>query len=397
MLSNRHLFLLNQAQTSDFPLSLEIESAKGMYLFDVSGKQYMDLISGIGVSSLGHCHPNVVDAIQHQAGLYLHTMVYGEMIQSPTVRLAQKLASLLPDALDNVYFTNSGAEAIEGAMKLCKRYTGRTQIISFKDAYHGSTQGALSIQGNEQFKNAFRPLLPDCLVLNYNVTHDLQYITEQTAAVFVEAIQSESGYNTPCRAWFRALRERCTQVGALLVVDEIQTGIGRSGRWFAFEHWGIVPDVLTLAKALGGGMPLGCFVASKAVMDSLKQNPILGHITTFGGNAVCCAAGLAVLQTIEQERLMAGIDEKEQLFRKLLHHKKIHRITGKGLMLAVGLPSFEFNIAVNKLCIEKGLLVDWFLFNDKALRIAPPLTIGLDEIAWACGVILESINQVSEN
>lgn len=395
MLSQRQLFFSHLAQTSDFPLALEIVSAEGLYMTDVNGKRYLDLISGIGVSNVGHRHPKVTAAIHAQVDQYMHLMVYGEYVQHPQVQLAEKLVHLLPVPLNNVYLTNSGTEAVEGALKLAKRYTGRSKLITFKDTYHGSTHGALSVMGNETFKNAFRPLLPDVEILTYNETAELQKIDPRTAAVIVEGVQGEAGYRTPDTAWFQALRMRCTEVGALLIVDEIQSGMGRTGKMFSFEHYNIVPDIITLAKGLGGGLPIGAFIASAEVMGSFKNNPILGHITTFGGNPVCAAAAVAVIDVLVEEDLCANVAVKSELFRQLLQHPLINHISGKGLMLAVDLGSFDFNKAVIDRCMAHGLIVDWFLFNDRSMRIAPPLTINESEIRWACALILECITEVA--
>jgi len=387
----RELFLLNNAQTTDFPLLLEFERAAGVYMYDSQGRGYIDLISGIGVSNLGHSHPNVIAAIKDQLDKYMHLMVYGEYVQTPQVRFAEKLLSLLPENLQSVYFTNSGAEAVEGALKLAKRFTGRAQIIAFKNAYHGSTQGALSVMGNEEFKQAYRPLLPGISFINFNDLAGLDQITPDTAAVIVETVQGEAGVRVPDRAYMQALRQRCTDTGALLILDEIQAAFGRTGRLFAFEHFDIKPDILLLAKAMGGGMPLGAFIASHQVMDALKENPILGHITTFGGHPVCCAAGLAALEALLIENLLAKVDEKEKLFRKLLVHPSIRQIRGKGLMLAIEFDSFELNKKIIDRCIANGVIVDWFLHCSNSMRIAPPLIITAQEIESACGVILESI------
>ena len=387
----RELFLLNNAQTTDFPLLLEFERAAGVYMYDSQGRGYIDLISGIGVSNLGHSHPNVIAAIKDQLDKYMHLMVYGEYVQTPQVRFAEKLLSLLPENLQSVYFTNSGTEAVEGALKLAKRFTGRAQIIAFKNAYHGSTQGALSVMGNEEFKQAYRPLLPGISFINFNDLAGLDQITPDTAAVIVETVQGEAGVRVPDRAYMQALRQRCTDTGALLILDEIQAAFGRTGRLFAFEHFDIKPDILLLAKAMGGGMPLGAFIASHQVMDALKENPILGHITTFGGHPVCCAAGLAALEALLIENLLAKVDEKEKLFRKLLVHPSIRQIRGKGLMLAIEFDSFELNKKIIDRCIANGVIVDWFLHCSNSMRIAPPLIITAQEIESACGVILESI------
>jgi len=384
--------LLNVAQTSGSPRLLEIEFAKGLYLYDNDGKAYMDLVSGFAVSNTGHGHPEIVQAIKDQVDLYMHLSVYGEFVQTPQVKLAQKITSLLPESLNSVYFTNSGTEATEGAMKLSKRFTGRAEIIACKNSYHGSTQGALSLMGNEDFKQAYRPLLPGTRFINFNQPHDLEQITTETAAVIVETIQGEAGIRVPDLEYMLLLRHKCSQTGTLLILDEIQSGLGRTGKLFAFEHFGIVPDILLTAKAFGGGMPLGAFIAPKHMMDALKENPILGHITTFGGHPVCCAAGLASLKVILKEELIKDISQKEQLFRKLLVHPKIKEVRGKGLMLGIQLSDFNQVESVSKRCVENGVIVDWFLHCETALRVAPPLIITHEEIKKACAVILEAIS-----
>lgn len=394
MLSERQLFFRHLAQTSDFPLALEIVAAEGLYLTDKDGKRYLDLIAGIGVSNVGHRHPKVVQAVKDQADRFMHLMVYGEYVQYPQVKLAEALVKKLPASLDNVYLTNSGTEAIEGALKLAKRFTGRSRLISFRNTYHGSTHGALSIMGNETFKNAFRPLLPDCLVIDYNSFDALKLIDEQAAVVVVEGVQGEAGYRTPDIAWMQALRQRCTEMGVLLLVDDIQAGMGRTGDWFSFMAYDIVPDILTLAKGLGGGMPIGAFISSREIMASLKSQPILGHITTFGGNPVCAAAALAVVEVIEKENLLNGIPEKSALFRALLVHPLIKQIHGRGLMLAVELASFEQVQHVIQFVMDRGLITDWFLFNSQSLRIAPPLTITEKEIRWACQLLCEALDSL---
>ncbi len=395
MLTNRQLFLLNVAQTSNSPRLLEIERAEGLYLFDVEGKAYIDLVSGFAVSNIGHRHPKIVQAIKDQVDLYMHLSVYGEFVQSPQVKLAQKITSLLPDSLNSVYFTNSGTEATEGAMKLAKRFTGRSEIIACKNSYHGSTQGALSLMGNEEYKQAYRPLLPQIRFINFNQKQDLEEITTETAAVIVETIQGEAGIQVPTLDYMLLLRHKCSQTNTLLILDEIQSGLGRTGKLFAFEHFNIVPDILLTAKALGGGMPLGAFIAAKHIMDALKENPILGHITTFGGHPVCCAAGLASLEVILNEDLMKDVSEKEKLFRELLQHPKIKEVRGKGLMLSIQLSNFNQVESISKHCVENGVIVDWFLHCETALRIAPPLIITEAEIRKACVVILEAIDYCS--
>jgi acetylornithine/N-succinyldiaminopimelate aminotransferase len=392
----RQLFLANNAQTTNFPLLLEFERAEGIYMYNAEGKPYIDLISGIGVSSLGHSNPYVIDAIKQQVDKYMHLMVYGEYVQTPQVRFAEKLVSVLPDNLQSVYFTNSGAEAVEGALKLAKRFTGRQQVVACNHSYHGSTHGALSVMGNEEFKQAYRPLLPGVNFIRFNNTDDLQLITEETACVIIETIQGEAGIRVPDAAYMQALRARCTQTGTLLILDEIQAAFGRTGKFFAFQHFDIVPDILLLAKALGGGMPIGAFISSNQIMDALKENPILGHITTFGGHPVCCAAGLAALEFLLDNNLVSGVAEKESLFRELLVHPAIHQVRGKGLMMAVELENFDLNKKIIDRCIENGVITDWFLHCSNSMRLAPPLIITHDEIRKACGVIIEAIDYYSK-
>ena len=391
-LTQRQLFFNHLAQTSSTPLALEIEKAEGIYLTDVSGKRYMDLIAGISVSNVGHRHPKVLKAIHDQLDKYLHLMVYGEYIQSPQVNLAKLITDHLPKNLNAVYFVNSGSEAIEGAMKLAKRFTGRTEIISFKNAYHGSTHGSLSIMGNEEFKSAFRPLLPDTRQIEFNSIPDFKHITSRTAAVVVETIQGEAGAVLPKNDFLKLLRKHCNEVGAMLVADEIQCGFGRTGKLFAFQHYDFVPDIMCIAKGMGGGMPIGAFISSNEIMNSLMQNPMLGHITTFGGHPVCCAASAATLNVLLEEKLVEQVDQKEKLFRSLLTHPKIKSINGKGLLLAIEFESYEQNKAIIDQCIENGIITDWFLFNSHSMRIAPPLTITEEEIALACKTILECIS-----
>ena len=392
-MTNRQLFLSHVAQTSTAPLLLEIERAEGMYMYDAAGKRYLDLISGISVSNLGHSHPAVVEAVKNQAEKYMHLMVYGELVESPQVKFAKQITDLLPASLHNVYFTNSGAEATEGAMKLAKRITGRSRFISFQNSYHGSTQGALSLMGDEYFKQKFRPLLPDTLQLPYNRASELDKITCRTAAVFIEPVQAESGITVPERAFMQALRQRCTDTGTLLVLDEAQTGLGRTGKMFAFEHFDIVPDILLLAKALGGGMPLGAFIASRDRMATLSDNPVLGHITTFGGHPVSCAAGLAALQVTLRENIVEAVEAKSRLFRQWLVHPAIRSVRSQGLMLSLQFDSYEQNKQIIDRCISHGLLTDWFLFAPHCLRIAPPLLISEEEIKTACDIILRSIDE----
>ena len=392
MLNTRELFYQHLAQTSPAPLALEIEKAEGVYLFDTAGKKYIDLISGIAVSNVGHRHPHVFKAINEQLNKYVHLMVYGEYIQSPQVKFAKRLTELLPASLNSVYFVNSGAEAIEGSMKLAKRFTNRTEIISFKNSYHGSTQGALSIMGDEKLKQPFRPLLPDTKQLRYNSFDDLDQITTKTACVVIEPVQGEAGVILPAKTFLQALRKRCDETKTLLVFDEIQTGMGRTGKLFAFEHDGVVSDIICLAKSFGGGMPLGAFVADKKIMSVLSSNPELGHITTFGGHPVCCAAGMASLEVIINEKLCEQIEQKEQLFIQLLKHHNIKNVRSKGLLIAVEFDNFETNKKVIDQCIVNGVVVDWFLFNMNSMRIAPPLTITHEQITEACNIIIKAIN-----
>jgi acetylornithine/succinyldiaminopimelate/putrescine aminotransferase len=392
MATLRQLFLNHNAQTTRFPLLLEFENAKGCYLHTKEGKACLDLISGIGVSNIGHSHPEVIEAIKQQAEKYMHLMVYGEYVQAPQVLFAEKLASLLPESLQSTYFVNSGAEAIEGALKLAKRYTGRSEIVAFKNSYHGSSHGALSVMGNEEYKQAYRPLLPGVRFVHFNEPADLEHITTQTACVLVETLQGEAGIRVPDTSYMQALRKRCTETGTLLILDEIQVAFGRTGKLFAFEHFGIVPDILVLAKALGGGMPIGAFVSSQAIMSTLTENPILGHITTFGGHPVCCAAGLAALNVLLDDDLTSAVAQKETLFRKLLIHPAIREVRGKGLLLAIELDNFELNKKIIDRCIENGIITDWFLHCSNSMRIAPPLIITSEEIEQACTVILEAVS-----
>lgn len=397
-MQQRQLFLSHLAQTSDFPLCIEVEKAEGVWLYGPDGQAYMDLIAGIGVSNVGHRHPKVVAAIHAQVDRYLHTMVYGEYVQSPQVLLAEALVGTLAawrtpsgHAIDNVYLTNSGAEAVEGAMKLAKRYTGRTEILSCFNAYHGSTQGALSLAGAEFFKRPFRPLLPDIGHLRHGQPDDLGRITNKTAAVIIEVIAGEAGVRVPAQAYLRALRERCTETGTLLIFDEIQTGFGRTGTFWAFEDYGVVPDVLLAAKGMGGGMPIGAFMAPQALMQVFKNNPILGHITTFGGHPVSAAASLAALQVIRDERLCETVAAKAELFRSLLVHPAIREIRHKGLMMAVEFSDFDTLKRIIDRGIANGVITDWFLFCDNSMRIAPPLTITEEEIREACGVLVRGM------
>lgn len=393
-MNQRQLFLQHVAQTSDAPLALEIVKAEGSTLWDADGKSFIDLIAGISVCNIGHRHPAVTEAIKKQVDQYLHLLVYGELVETPQVAYAHYLTQHLPGSLNSVYFTNSGAEATEGAMKLAKRYTRRTQIIAFNQSYHGSTQGALSIIGDEYWRNAYRPLLPGVLHLNYDALNDLEHITTETACVIVETIQAERGVVAPSKTWMQALRKKCTETGCLLVLDEIQTGFGRTGHLWGFEQFGILPDIILLGKALGGGMPLGAFVADQKIMQCLTRNPILGHITTFGGHPVSCAAGLAAMKALQEENMTGSVKAKEKLFRSLLKHPQIKTVRSAGLLIAVAFDSFERNKAVIDLCIEAGVLTDWFLFAPECMRIAPPLNISDEAIAKACGIIIDAVGKV---
>lgn len=395
-MNQRQLFFKHVAQTSESPLALEIESADGMYLFDPDGKSYLDLIAGIGVSSLGHRHPSVVAAAKKQLDQYMHTLVYGEFILSPQVQLASLLAQVLPDPLDSTYFVNSGSEATEGAMKLAKRYTGRREFIACNNAYHGSTQGAASLMQPTTFTQAFYPLLPGIQHMEFNCEADLAKITDKTAAVIMETVQGEWGIRPPKGDYLQKVRQRCDETGALLILDEIQAGFGRTGTLFAFEQYGIVPDILLLAKGMGGGMPIGAFVAPKAIMQSLTHDPILGHITTFGGHPVSCAAALATLQTLLDTDLIQQVKSKELLFQQLLDHPAIVEKRSAGLWMAVELPSFDFVWKVIQHCLAEGLITDWFLFNNRSLRIAPPLIIEEAQIREACTIIMDAIGKVNE-
>jgi acetylornithine/succinyldiaminopimelate/putrescine aminotransferase len=394
MPTQRQLFLNHVAQTSDFPLSLEIEKAAGIYMYDTSGKQYIDLIAGISVSNVGHCHPKVVKAIQKQAETYMHLMVFGEYIQNPQVALGKLLSDNLPSNLESTYFVNSGSEAIEGALKLAKRYTGRHEIIAFRNAYHGSTQGALSVMGNEDFKRPFRPLLPGIKFLDYGDASQLNQITEKTACVLFEPIQGEAGVRVPSKEYIQQLARICKQKGALLIADEIQTGFGRTGKLFGFQNFNIEPDIIAIAKGMGGGMPIGGFVSSNKIMVSFKTNPVLGHISTFGGHPVSCAASIATLQVLLEENLINQVEEKSNLIKSLLKHPKIKEVRGKGLILAVQFDSFENNKKIIDQCISNGVITDWFLFCDDCMRIAPPLTITKKQIEFACAIILKSIDEI---
>jgi len=396
-ISQRNLFLKHVAQTSDMPMmgiDINIQHADGVKLIDVNGKEYLDLISGISVSNLGHCNPEVTKAITEQVKKFTHLMVYGEFNQSPQVAYAQKLSTLLPNSLNCIYFTTGGSEAIEGAMKLAKRYTGRSEFVSFTNSYHGSTQGALSLMGNEQFKNAFRPLLPGIKHLPFNQTEELESINENIAAVFVEPVQAEAGVIPATGVFMKALRKRCSETGTLLVFDEIQTGFGRSGKLFAFEKLGVIPDILCIAKGMGGGIPIGGFVASKEIMAVLTHNPVLGHINTFGGNALSASAALAALNVIVENKLWEKAAEIENILKKNLTHPQIKKLNSVGAMAAIHLENEEKNFTVCKKLLEKGIITDWFLFCSHALRLAPPLIITKEELEKACRLIIDTLDEI---
>lgn len=385
------IFLNNIAQTSPSPFLITVERAEGIYLYAPDGKRYTDLISGIGVSSIGHRHPKVVEAIKHQLNKHLHVMVYGEFIQSTPNLLAKRITDLLPENLNCCYFVNSGTEANEGALKLAKRYTGRTEIISCRKSYHGSTHGSLSVSGNEVKKAAFRPLLPDIRFIDFGKIEDLEQITERTACVIMETVQGDAGVRIPTLEYMLAVRKRCTDTGTILILDEIQCGMGRTGKLFAFEHYGIVPDVLTVAKAFGGGLPIGAFIADKKMMDTFTHDPMLGHITTFGGNPVCCASALATLDVIEEERLVDSVEKKGLLFEQYLKHPSIKEVRRIGLMFAIDFDSADRVSAIVNEAKRKGVICYWFLSHPYSFRIAPPLTITEQQIKESCEVILEAI------
>ncbi len=392
-MTNRQIFLNHIGQTSPDPLALEIVSAKDCKLYDIKGKPYIDLIGGISVCNIGHSNPKVINAIQQQAVNFMHVMVNGELILSPQTAYAKALVENLPSSLNSVFFTTSGTEATEGAMKLAKRFTGRTHIAAFKNSYHGSTQGSLSILGDEYWRNAFRPLLPGIVHLEYNHFDCLESITKETACVIAETIQAEAGVIVPEKEWMQALRKKCTDTGTLLVLDEIQCGFGRNGTLWAFEQFDIVPDILLLGKALGGGMPLGAFIADKKIMDCLTNNPVLGHINTFGGHPVCCAAGLAAFEVLQEDKLVEKVLEKEKLFlSNLTNVPGIKKIRSRGLMIALQFESFEQNKKVIDGLLEEGVFTDWFLFASECLRIVPPLIITDNEIRTSSEAIKKVVS-----
>lgn len=394
----RKQFLAHVGQTSPSPMLVEVARAEGSFFYTPEGKRYYDLVAGVSVSNVGHGNPAVVQAVQEQAARYMHVMVYGELVETPQVAYAARLAELLPGGLDSVYFVNSGAEAVEGALKLAKRYTGRTELISMRRAYHGSTHGAMSLMGppeGEQWKGAFRPLLPDVRAIEFNDFDELKRITRRTACVVAEPVQGEAGVRLPAPGYLEALRRRCDEVGALLVFDEIQTGMGRTGALFASLKYGIAPDIVCLAKALGGGMPLGAFAARKEIMDALQSRPVLGHITTFGGHPVCCAAGLAALGYLLEHDVVAGVEAKGARYEELLgDHPAVREIRRAGLLLAVELGDSAKLYRIMELFKEEGILSDWFLFCDTAFRISPPLTISEEEVRGSASIVRECLDRL---
>lgn len=389
-------FLKYQAQTTQHPLALEISHAKGSYIYDTEGYAHLDFVAGVSACSLGHCHPKLVKAIQKQTETYMHVMVYGEYVQRPAVAYTKLLASFLPQTLENTYLVNSGTEAIEGALKLARRFTGRSELIAANNAYHGNTMGSLSMMGFEERKSAFRPLLPDVSFIQFNAEEDLQKITKKTAGVVLETIQGGAGFVVPTNGYLKKVRDRCNETGALLILDEIQPGFGRTGKLFAFEHYDCIPDILVMGKGMASGLPVGAFTASQQLMATLQNNPKFGHITTFGGNPVIAAACLATLKEITETALISDTLEKEKLFRKLLKHRRIKEIRGKGLMLALILENDEITNHVVLSCAKKGLILFWLLFESRAVRISPPLTISIDEIEKGCGIILEALTQYKQ-
>lgn len=390
---DKALFLNHIAQTTPFPFAIPVEKAEGVYLFSPGGRKYIDMISGISVSNIGHRHPKVVKAIKDQVDKHLHVMVFGEYIQASSNQLTRKLISLLPPVLDCVYYVNSGTEANEGALKLAKRATGRTELVSFRGSYHGSTHGSMSVSGNEVKKQAFRPLLPDVRFLRFGHLDDLEKITTKTAGVIVETIQGDAGVRVPTTAYMKALRARCNEVGALLILDEIQCGMGRTGTLFAFEQFNIVPDVLTIGKAFGGGLPMGAFIANQKLMKLFTHDPMLGHITTFGGNPVCCASALATLEVIEEEQLLNAIESKGKKIESLLKHPLIKEVRRAGLMFAIDFDGAERVQRIVQYALDKGVVCFWFLSCPHSFRIAPPFTISEEEIEGACAVIMEAITR----
>ncbi|RXG16295.1 acetylornithine aminotransferase [Leeuwenhoekiella aestuarii] len=390
-------FLKYQAQTSPHPLAVEVSHAKGSYIYDISGKRYLDFVAGVSAASIGHCHPAVVNAIKMQSEKYLHVMVYGEYAQDPAVQLTRLLAENLPEPLEQTYLVNSGTEAIDGAMKLARRVTGRSAIISANQAYHGNTFGALSLMNYEERVAPFRPVVGDISHINFNSFEDLNKITENTAGVVLETIQGGAGFIQPEHGWLSAVKKRCEEVGALLILDEIQPGFGRTGTFFGFQNYQVVPDIVVMGKGMGGGMPIGAFTASKAHMQLLSNNPKMGHITTFGGHPVIAAAALATAKTIIESDLIMQALEKEKLFRSLLKHKLITEVRGKGLMLVAITPSAEITTEAILMAQEEGLILFWLLFETRAIRITPPLTISDKEIKEGCETLLKVLDKIATN
>ncbi len=394
----RQLFLQHIAKTSPQPLAFEISKAEGMYLYDTSGKRYMDLIAGIGVSCLGHRHPRVLKAIQRQLNRYLHTTVYGEFVLEPQVAFAERLSRQLPPSLQVIYYTNSGAEAIEGAMKLAKRATGRPKVVACRRAYHGSTQATTALMEPTAYSRGYFPLLPGIHHMDFNENGELEVIDSQTACVIVEPVQAEAGVRLPANDFLQRLRKRCNETGALLVFDEVQTGFGRCGSLFAFQQWGVVPDILALAKGLGGGLPLGAFIASAELMQTLSKNPALGHLTTFGGHPLSCAAGLATLDTLLEEQLIENVENKARAFiNQLESHPAVCEIRHAGLLIAVNFASAKAMQNLTRYCLQNGLITDWFLFDDRSLRIAPPLIISSEQIEEACSILKRGMDQLEQS
>ena len=392
MSTNKELFLRHQGQTSNAPMMVEIESSKGIYLFGKNGEKYIDLISGIGPSVLGHQHSKIVEAIKAQIDQHMHVMVYGEYVQSPQAKLAEKLATKFSQKLSVSFFVNSGSEAIEGALKLAKRYTGKPDLVSCKNSYHGSSHGCLSVGGDENQKRAFRPLLPGVKHIQFGDISELKTITENTAGFIIETIQGEAGVQIADKNYWKAVRERCDETNTLLILDEVQCGVGRTGKFSAFEHYGIEPDIVCLAKGLGGGMPIGAFISSKEIMQSLEENPVLGHITTFGGHPVSCASALATLEALDEEKTLDSVNEKSELFRKHLSHPKIKEIRNLGLLMAVEFGSFDIVKKIIDDGVKNGLLTDWFLFCNTSIRVAPPLNISDSEIIDSCRIITKILD-----
>lgn len=392
---NQSDFFQYQAQTTDHPMVIDVEKAEGVFIYDINGKKYFDMIAGLAVANIGHCHPRLVNAIKNQLDQYMHVMPYGEYVQSPQTKLAKKLAEILPPRLNTSYFVNSGTEANEAALKLAKRYTGRTKIVSCKKSYHGSTHGSLSVSGNEIKKSAFRPLLPEIYFMEFNNLNDLELIDRQTACVIIETIQGDAGVRIPNLCYMQSLRKKCTEMGALLILDEIQVGFGRTGKLFAFEHYGIVPDILTLAKSIAGGMPMGAFISDRKIMKSLSFEPMLGHITTFGGHPVCCAAAIENINILLEEKIIEEVEAKGVLLQKLIAHQSIKEIRRIGLMFAIEFDTAERVEKIFSKCLEKGVITFWFLSCKNSFRLAPPLNISFDEIETVASLIKSSIQEVA--